>query len=95
LLTADTLVLTFIKIQNCLDEYAVDGTSIVGLKFEGTKYEGLYQGMLDLIDEIKSDEYHGRKWRENCKRWAKKGWYVLLASIILTLLIPCTPTASD
>jgi len=52
--------------------------------------------MLDLIDEIKSDEYHGHKWQENRKRWAKRGWYVLQTFSNITLLIPHTvPTASD
>jgi hypothetical protein len=67
------------KIQNCLDEYAVDGTSTTGLPFEGTKYGAIYNAMLDLIDEIKSDEYHCRKWEENCKRWARRGRYVSLS----------------
>lgn len=61
------------KIHNCLDEYVANGT-LVKSRFEGVEYSSIYDGMLDLIDDIKQVLYHCRKWEENRKRWAKKGW---------------------
>jgi hypothetical protein len=52
----------------------LEGTSDVGLPFEGLKYKSVYEGIVDLIEEIKTEEYHSHKWSENCKKWARKGW---------------------
>jgi hypothetical protein len=56
-----------------LDEYVTDGT-LFKSRFEGAKYLSIYDAMLDLIDEVKHAPYHSRKWEENRKRWAKRGW---------------------
>jgi hypothetical protein len=68
------LILSF-KIYNCLDEYMIDGTQNL-VKFEGSEYSTIYDSMLDLIESIKGDPYHGNKWEENRRRWARKGWSV-------------------
>jgi hypothetical protein len=64
---------TPLKIHNCLDEYAIDGTFTL-LRFEGLKYSGIYEAMLNLIGNINQAPYHCRKWEENRRRWARKGW---------------------
>ena len=66
-----------LKIYNCLDEYAMDGTQI-GLNFEGVKYSNIYQAMLNLIEDLKANPYHNKKWQGNRKWWAMKGWWVQL-----------------
>lgn len=68
-----TTWLTHFKIYNCLDEYAHDGT-FMKLAFEGTTYSSIYDTMLDLINDVKGSSYHCRKWNENRRRWATKGW---------------------
>ena len=64
-----------LKIYNCLDEYMINGTQ-QGIKFEGSAYSTIYDSMLDLIEGIKADPYHGNKWEENRRHWARKGWLV-------------------
>ena len=69
------LMVLSLKIHNCLDEYMIDGTQHL-VKFEGSEYSTIYDSILDLIEDIKTDPYHGNKWQENRRRWARKGWSV-------------------
>ena len=65
--------IVYTKIHNCLDEYLANGT-LIKSAFEGSRYSSIYQAMLDLIEDVKNDPYHGNKWQENRKHWARKGW---------------------
>ena len=50
----------FPQIQNCLEEYVDHGYQIEnGVNFQGDKYRGIHQNFLEMINQIKMNNYHG------------------------------------
>lgn len=43
--------------------------------FQSKDYNDVYHAMLDLIDEVKGDPYHGQKFASNLQKWAQRGMY--------------------
>ena len=68
---------SILQIRNCLDEYVVNGIR-VKMEFEGSEYSSIYDAILELIDDIKTNPYHNNKWQENRRLWARRGWFVFL-----------------
>lgn len=60
------------QIYCCFDEYKEYGFHQT-VPFSGKAYESVYDGMEKLIEDIKADKYHAKKYRERRARWAKEG----------------------
>jgi Txe/YoeB family toxin of Txe-Axe toxin-antitoxin module len=60
-----------IQLKNCIDEYA-SGVH-VGANFSAKAYMKTYQKILTLIDQVKRDPYHGRKFEAMLRRCAELG----------------------
>jgi hypothetical protein len=59
------------KIQLCLEEWE-DGLQRK-LSFKGGVYGTVHNAMLDLIEEVKNNPYHGPKFAANRRKWARVG----------------------
>jgi WD40 repeat protein len=60
-----------VQIQNCLEEWEFGYKQ--GIKFSGDDYKSVQNAMLDLIDEVKGNSYHGAKYEANRRKWARVG----------------------
>jgi len=61
-----------IQIWHCLDEYLMDGTCCKQ-EFSGIRLEAKFKEMEECIAFNKTNTYHGTKWDENLRRWAREG----------------------
>jgi hypothetical protein len=57
--------------KHCLSQYATG--MFFSVKFEGIFQDSIYNRMLTLIDQVKSDPYHKAKYDANRRRWATLG----------------------
>ncbi|KAF8871277.1 hypothetical protein CPB84DRAFT_1855089 [Gymnopilus junonius] len=59
----------------CIEEYRPGYR--VKRDFNGKGYQDVLDGVLEVIKEVKNDEYHNAKWEENLRRWAHDGMKLL------------------
>jgi hypothetical protein len=59
------------QIFNCLEEW--ESGSQKKISFKGELYSSAHDAILDLIEKVKFDEYHGPKFATLRCKWAKKG----------------------
>jgi hypothetical protein len=57
--------------KHCLQRYA--SGIYIDCKFEGIIQNSVYNRMLILISEVKSNSYHKAKYNNNRQEWAKLG----------------------
>lgn len=75
------------QIQLCLEEWKAGIRQEVG--FDGENYKIVHNSLLNLINEVKSNPYHGLKFSSNQRKWAQTGMYedIILSEIsLLTFL---------
>ena len=60
------------KIYHCLDEFWGNGYRI-SKSFSSTNYQDIYKTILELISQLRTNQYHKKKWDEARKKWAQKG----------------------
>lgn len=75
------LYLTSRQIQNCLEEFSQEGYK-QDTKFDGDRYGGTYDALLQLIEDVKKDPYHKAKWIKFREAWAAEGQYVLIVFFV-------------
>ncbi|KAF8060119.1 hypothetical protein FPV67DRAFT_1673904 [Lyophyllum atratum] len=71
----NALALVLTSIYHCLSEWE-EGFK-VKRSFEGKVYRPIYETMLDIIDDVKKNPYHGAKLEKNRKKWARMGMKLL------------------
>jgi len=60
------------KIYHCLDEFRGNGYRITK-SFSSANYQDIYETILELIGQLKTNQYHKKKWDEARKKWAQEG----------------------
>ena len=70
--------LTFLSIYHCIDEYSFGYRK--KFKFTGEEYNGPYQSILEVISNIRSNQYHKEKWDRTRRDWARRGMWVFYLS---------------
>lgn len=66
-------------------EWSANGMERVSLKFEGEEQRPHFSQIMSAIQRIKANAYHGKKYEDNCRQWAKEGMQVSSQTYMLFL----------